>query len=94
MCAQVEPMGQISRSRCRPSPGAGSESATHLPEPMWDTSGGLSQRAITDRVGVRGHYLNRRDQEKRDVVNVFGAFSDVLAPLRELATTVYSNQER
>jgi hypothetical protein len=39
-------------------------------------------------VGVRGHYLNRRDQEKRDLVAFFGALFDVLPPLIELAETL------
>jgi hypothetical protein len=31
-------------------------------------------------VDLRGHYLNRRNQEKRDLVSVSSALSDALAP--------------
>jgi hypothetical protein len=37
---------------------------------------------------LRGRYLNRRDQEKRDFVAVFGALSEALQPLTELAATL------
>jgi hypothetical protein len=43
---------------------------------------------VQKRVDLRGHYLNRRDQEKRDLVAVFGAVSEALAPLIELAGTL------
>ena len=39
-------------------------------------------------VDLRGHYLNRYDQEEREVASVLDAFSDALQPLRELAITL------
>ena len=37
---------------------------------------------------LRGHYLNRCDQEQRDLVALFDAFPDALSPLMELSATI------
>lgn len=39
-------------------------------------------------VDLRGHYLNRFDQEKRDGEVTLDAILEVLEPLRELASTL------
>jgi hypothetical protein len=50
-------------------------------------SGAVPKLGLGDQAG---HYLNRRDQEKRDFVAVFGALADALTPLRELACDLCS----
>ena len=42
---------------------------------------------------LRGHYLNRRDQEERDHVFAFLSFDEVLTRLIELLTTLSCEQE-
>jgi hypothetical protein len=44
-------------------------------------------RDIT-KVDLRGHYLNRRDLQKRDLVALAEVFPDALRALLELISTV------
>jgi hypothetical protein len=45
-------MGHRYRSHCRPGTGAGSQSGTQVPEPMWDRGTELSQIDLTPSCGL------------------------------------------